>query len=336
MSPRDESLLNSTDLRYLLIDNLSLYTDNSFFVSWNNPYNFLLDKKSIYVYIKNIHDSWNWRPNIDEMRVQIWRSKNFNEALNSWKIVFILWYSNEYRVFTAWNPILFKERINLRKTVSKYTRKSLLEKAKEKWISLYIDNNWEKIISFRPEYIWLYFENYNEIHQSNEVALLELINSSDKIDSTWEKWKKINIDSEEFILTKIRVPRDPHFRKKVYMAYDYRCAITWIQLSIVEAAHIIPYSHDLGSDEVENWLCLSASYHTAYDYGLIYIDEEYNIRVNEEKLDYLAKIWQDWGFDKFRKIMYDKINLPKLTHNHPSKEYIKKANEIRWINYVNE
>jgi putative restriction endonuclease len=332
MAKLEVPILNHTDLRYLLIDNLNLYSDNSYFIEWNNPYNFSINKESIYIYVKNSHSSWNWRWNEDESRIQIWKSENFLEALNSWKLVFFLWYSDEYGVFTAWNPYKFKDRINQRQTVSVYSRFSIYKKAKEQGISIYIDWNWQKIISFRPEYIWLYLENYKEMHQSNEESLLELISKSDWIDYTSDSWEEVNINNEHFYLTKSRAIRDPNFRKKVYNAYNDRCAITWIQLNLVEAAHIVPHSHEKWTDDITNWICLSALYHLAFDNWLIYIDNDYNIKINDKKLIYLEKIWKDWWFKKFQEIMYDKIVLPKIQSYYPSKSFINLANKIRWIN----
>ena len=46
--------------------------------------------------------------------------------------------------------------------------------------------------------------------------------------------------------------RDARFRKNVLVAYGYRCAISGIQLDLVDAAHIIPVEHERGTDELRN------------------------------------------------------------------------------------
>ena len=71
MSVKDTIILNPTDLKYLLIDSLRLYSDNIEFVDGNNPYRFTINKKSIYIYIKNVHESGKNRNNPDECRIQI-------------------------------------------------------------------------------------------------------------------------------------------------------------------------------------------------------------------------------------------------------------------------
>ena len=83
MSVRDTIILNPKDLRYLLIDSLRLYSDNVVFIDGNNPYRFSINKKTYYVLIKNVHESGDGRTNQDECRIQVAKSRNFNEALVS-------------------------------------------------------------------------------------------------------------------------------------------------------------------------------------------------------------------------------------------------------------
>lgn len=331
MSKVATTVLNSTDLRYLLIDNLKLYSDFVFFMEGANPYHFTINKKSVYIYIRNTHSSGAGRGNPDECRIQINKADNFLDPLNSDELVFFLGYSDDFGTFTAWNPFLLKKRINEKTTISVYSRFSIQEKAKTQGIAVYEDSNGQKIISFRPEYLGLYLENYSEMHQSSEEVLLRLIAESDKVEKTDESGKEISIDSEKFILTKERQSRDPRFRKKVYLAYENRCAFTGIQLDVVEAAHIIPHSHELGTDEIQNGVCLSPLHHKAFDAGLVYLDEEYNIKINKNKLEYLEKIGKDGGLKKFADLQYEKMLLPQTEKYSPSREYIRIANRIRGI-----
>lgn len=73
--------------------------------------------------------------------------------------------------------------------------------------------------------------------------------------------------------------RDVAFRRKVREAYDYRCALSGLQLRNgggrpeVQAAHIRPVEQ-LGSDAVRNGLALSGTLHWMFDRGLISIAED--------------------------------------------------------------
>ena len=46
MIVRDTTILNPTDLKYLLIDSLRSYSDNVSFIDGRNPYRFSINKKT--------------------------------------------------------------------------------------------------------------------------------------------------------------------------------------------------------------------------------------------------------------------------------------------------
>ncbi len=331
MSKANTTVLNGKDLRYLLIDNLKLYSDFSFFIDGSNPYHFTVNKKSVYFFIRNTHSTGRGRDNPDECRIQVSKTKAFLDILNTNDLIFFLGYSDDYGTLTAWDPFLFKKRINEKRNISLFSRFSIQKKAKEQGIAIYEDNNGQKIISFCPEYLGVYLENFSEMHQTSEKSLLNLIKKSDELEETSEHGEKIIIEEEKFTLTKQRQVRDPRFRKKIYLTYENRCAFTGMQLDLIEAAHIIPYSHELGTDEIQNGICLSPLHHKAYDAGLIYVDEDYCIQINKEKVEYLEKIGKDGGLKKFTDLQYETMSLPRIDSKKPSKKYIHIANKIRGI-----
>ena len=129
MSVRKTIILNHSDLKYLLIDSLRLYSDNVVFIDGNNPYRFSINKKTFYVLIKNVHESGDGRGNQDECRIQVAKTGNFNDALNSRTDVIVLGYFADEKVFTAWNPYLMRDRFNQRQTISLYSRFSVQRQA---------------------------------------------------------------------------------------------------------------------------------------------------------------------------------------------------------------
>lgn len=327
----DVTILNRTDLKYLLIDSLKVYSEDIEYLSGENPYLFNVNKIPIYILIKNLHDSGKGRGNRDESRVQIARSKNFLAVKNSGKPVLIFGYSKKDNTFTAWNPYIFLERINKRKTISLYSRFSIQKKAIGQGISEYEDNNGQRIISFKPEYLGLYLENYPEMHQSDEKTLLDLIKQSEETEETEDKGVAINIDKQTFTVTHKKFKRSVKFKKLVYEAYSHRCAICGIQLELIEAAHIVPHSDKKGNDDPKNGICLCSLHHTAYDGGLIYFKEDFIIKINKEKVKYLEKTKKDGGINKFIEMQFDKLSLPSSHLFYPSEEYISLANKIRGI-----
>lgn len=332
MSERDSTIFNPTELKYLLIDSLKAYSEDVAYIEGNNPYTFSINKKVYHILIKNIHASGKGRPNQDECRIQIQQTENFLAAKNSGKNVLFLGYFADYNVFTVWNPRLLTPRINKKKVVSVYSRFSIQKKASENGIASYEDDNHQVIISFKPEYLGLYLENYDSMHQSTEKALLELIEESNETEET-EKLKGdvFEIEKQKFTVTHRRFKRDIMFKKLVAETYSNRCAICGIQLDLVEAAHIIPHSHKKGTDDPTNGVCLCTLHHKAYDNGLIYFDSEYHIKLNDSKMRYLEKVKKDGGIMKFKSLQFDKLSLPTSKLYYPSKDFIRVANELRGI-----
>ena len=127
-----------------------------------------------------------------------------------------------------------------------------------------------------------------------------------------------------------RVARDANFRQQVLNAYGYRCAVTRMQLRLVEAAHILPVSAPSGIDHVRNGIALSPTYHRAFDFGLIYVDKNYIMRVNTQKEAQLATLNLTDGLEQFKSSL-GKIHLPPDKRQWPHASFIKKANRFRSI-----
>ncbi len=330
MSVRETIKLNPADLRYLLIDSLKLYSDDVAFIDGNNPYRFSINKKTYYVLIRNIHESGDGRGNQDECRVQVSKSKNFNMALSSGNDVIVLGYFADEKVFTAWNPFMMRDRFNERQNVSLYSRFSNQKLAHTNKISAYKDNNGQSIISFRPDYLGLYLENLESIHLLSDKELVALVEKSDNLNNE-NTDGEIKTSEGVLKITHARQKRDPNFRHKVYEAYQHKCAMCGMSLELIEAAHIIPHSHEKGTDDIDNGISLCALHHTAYDRSLVYFDEKFNILINESKIEYLEKIGLDSGIRKFEKLAFDKVQIPKNHTLQPNIDNIKYANQVRGI-----
>ena len=84
-------------------------------------------------------------------------------------------------------------------------------------------------------------------------------------------------------------------------------------------------------DDVRNGIALSPSYHRAFDNGLIYLDPEYVMRINQSKADELSKIHRAGGIDSFSVPLERKIHLPSNRRQRPSRLMIRRANRFRRI-----
>jgi putative restriction endonuclease len=127
-----------------------------------------------------------------------------------------------------------------------------------------------------------------------------------------------------------RMSRDARFRQQVLNAYGNRCAITRMQLKLVESAHILPVGSPESYDHVTNGLALSPTYHRAFDNGLIFLDTTYTMRINPEKSDALVKLNLQGGLQIF-KASLGKIHLPADKRQWPNLKFVEKANKYRQI-----
>lgn len=324
-------VLKPSELKYLLIDSLKSYTDAVEFISGNNPYEFSINDEHVHIFIHNLHSTGRNRNNPDESRIQINRSAAFTKAKDSGKKMFFLGYYTAEQVFTAWDPTALIPRVNIRKVISVYSRFSTQSRAAVQGIAIYKDKAGNSTISFVPKHIGLYFENFRAMHSSDEATLLELLYRAEEKGETPDKGVEVAVDKKKFTVTHTKYARDPKFRLIVAEQYESRCAMCDIHLDLVEAAHIVPHAHDMGTDEPSNGIALCPLHHAAYDSGLIYFDEKYDIHLNKERVSYLEKTRQDGGIKKFESLHNARLAIPRAKLFQPDVDLIRIANRIRGI-----
>ena len=108
MSVRTTIKLNRFELRQLLVHSLKFYSKNIKYLDGDNPYNFSFNEHQMHIYIKNVHSSGKNRNNEDECRIQVNNGKSLIRLLESKIPVVIIGYFADENVFTAWDPIRFK------------------------------------------------------------------------------------------------------------------------------------------------------------------------------------------------------------------------------------
>ena len=128
-----------------------------------------------------------------------------------------------------------------------------------------------------------------------------------------------------------RLARAANFRDQVISAYDNRCAVTRIQLRLIDAAHILPIGADGSSDTVRNGLSLAPTHHRAFDQGLIYLAPDLKMKLNPSRVGKLQTLNLAGGLDRFRQFLQQEIFLPANPNQRPALEYIRKANAFRGI-----
>ena len=103
-----------------------------------------------------------------------------------------------------------------------------------------------------------------------------------------------------------------------------------MQLRLVEAAHILPVSETGSIDNVRNGIALSPTYHRAFDSGLIYLTDDYTMRIDPKHEMHLVRMNLTGGIEAFKRSL-GRIHLPADRRQWPHTSFIKRANKLRRI-----
>ena len=335
MAKKNTIILSRDELKQFFIDSVKAFSDKTFYRKGTSTYSLSLDDRNFTSIFKNIHSTGKGRSVEDECRIQV-SQNNFLEIDKNEYTGIYLGYFYETNTISAWDPNIQNQRLDRgTQNISLYNRFSKLELARSKNASIYKDTDEQIILNFKPEHLGFYLSNFEILHQiSDEDKIIEIFNNykvtsldTDSIEVKTKHNKREKVKTRTYQNPR----RNAQFRTNVMETYKNRCAMSGIQLTIVEAAHIVPLAHEKGDNSIDNGICLSSIHHSAYDRGIIYFDEEFRILVNKSKLNYMEKLGIDGGFAKFRDLNYDFISLPEIKDHYPSKEKIKLANSIRGI-----
>jgi putative restriction endonuclease len=94
-----------------------------------------------------------------------------------------------------------------------------------------------------------------------------------------------NTDRQPKVYLRKSLVREALFRKKIVHLYDYRCAFCRLKVkrslsqTIVDGAHIKPFSQFYDDNGIDNGLSLCKNHHWAFDRGWFAIDDRYQIIV---------------------------------------------------------
>jgi len=193
--------------------------------------------------------------------------------------------------------------------------------------------NDEIAVAFRPDHMLAYSMNAESLHELGADADTSalLVKASQFQPITKQEIAALPKERQKIVASVSRLTRDNNFRRKVIIAYDRKCAVTGLQLWLIDAAHILPVGAEGSTDEVGNGLCLSPTYHRAYDNGLIYLTDSYQMRINTRKERELVRIRLHGGLDHFKSFLDKPILLPADRKQWPSVDYIHQANHFRDI-----
>lgn len=191
--------------------------------------------------------------------------------------------------------------------------------------------NDEIAVAFRPDNMLAYCLNCESLHESGaDIAVSSLLSKVGRFESVTDSELATIPPERRRVVTKVsRLARDSDFRRKVIVAYDRKCCVSGLQLRLIDAAHILPVGSEGSTDDVQNGLCLSPTYHRAYDRGLIYLTEDWKMLINPKKKDELVRLGLGGGLGDFEVHLGREILLPPDRKQWPKAEFIRAANEHR-------
>lgn len=193
--------------------------------------------------------------------------------------------------------------------------------------------NGELAIAFRPDFLGTYANNLEELHDTGQVPqeadLLGRIAAEPDEANEQEIEQAVAAPRRWAVTQTKRALRALDFGERVLTSYRNRCAMCGIQLGLLDAAHILPVADPNSTDETANGIALCTLHHRAYDRSLVTFDAEYEIHMNEERIQDLRDARLDGRLRAFREDLRAVIFLPPERANRPRAEYVDRANELR-------
>lgn len=210
-----------------------------------------------------------------------------------------------------------------------------LHDALQNGLSFTRKGNEEIAIGIRSDQFLVYALNAALFHQEGAIeGMPELLQKATELQEIVPKdIEKLPEERVKVIQEVNRYSRDSTFRKRVITAYERRCAVTRMQLQLIDAAHILPVGVEGSTDETSNGICLSPTYHRAFDRALIFLDDELRMRINPRKEAELIAANVHGGLAEFKSYLDKRVHLPYEKNLWPKLDYIRQANAIRSISY---
>jgi len=193
-------------------------------------------------------------------------------------------------------------------------------------------DNDEIAVGVRPDQLLAYINNAATLHslgpQGKTFKLLAKATSPEPVPAA--DLSTLSVERRRIVETVSRLSRAANFRDQVLTAYGNRCAVTRMQLKLVEAAHILPVVAEKSPDHVSNGLALSSTYHRAFDTGLIFLDKNFEMRISPPKRNLIVDLGLDGGLADFEKSL-GKIHLPPDKAQWPNLDLVERANKLRRV-----
>jgi putative restriction endonuclease len=224
-----------------------------------------------------------------------------------------------HQTFTTGSPSVQIDRTEMRR-------------AETEGLSFDRKSNDEIAIGIRPDMFAAYVANAKMLHRlGGDATVFALLKKVVHEPPSHEEVENLSKERQRIVSEVSRLSRAADFRRRVLFAYGNQCAVTRVQLKLVDAAHILPVGAPGSSDHVRNGIALAPTYHRAFDAGLIYLDEQCRMRLNDANFHALESLNLAGGIDSFRARLGAPIFLPPDPQQRPKADFIRRANKFRNI-----
>ena len=271
------------------------------------------------------------RPSLpDEYRIQM-TTVTSPLPSNSKGYTVLLGYEPNLRVFAGFD--LARHRVFTMGSPSVQVDITYLHRALQDGLVFDRKENAEIAVGIRPDQLVNYIANASDLHRLGaNAAVYSLLSKASALGVITEReLARLAQDRKKVVTTVTRLSRAASFRQQVLTAYGNRCAVSRMQLRLVEAAHILPVGAQESTDDVRNGIALSPTFHRAFDNGLIFLDDSLSMRINQAKEFQLVTLRLDGGLADFRSLLDKPIHLPPDKRQWPDRELIRRANKCRRI-----
>ena len=162
-----------------------------------------------------------------------------------------------------------------------------------------------------------FFPNTKEFYQKSTNIDKSFLYDQD--DTYFKKLNHLKENLDENSFQEDLFVRSGIFKREIPKIYNFTCAISKMKIStitgasLVDACHIIPFSVSQ-DDTISNGISLCPNLHRAFDRGLIFIDENYKVRLNNNFTDNLKSSYNIQQFEG------ERIMLPENPNYRPKVE----------------
>lgn len=253
--------LPSSQLVSVVIDAIreSGYTGQLVSPIGTNPRRFLVNtptgSMTLSVYIWTL--TFGGRPSLpNEYRIQMTGVESPLQIAENGSTV-LIGYEPTLQLFAGFD--LLRHRTFTTGSPSVQIDKTEVEHAETDGLSFHLKGNDEIAVGIRRDMFMAYCLNATLLHRyGKDAGVLRMLNQISHLQEPDQREIEVLSTPRKRVIQEVsRLTRLASFRQQVLFAYGNRCAVTRVQLRLVDAAHILPVGADGSADHVRNGIALS-------------------------------------------------------------------------------